>query len=177
MATRRVVTALAAVGLAAAVVAGVIAARGTPPAAPVPAAADVTEQQQVRLTGRDVVTGAPVALATFRGKPIVLNIWASWCPGCNAEAAEIARFAEAHPEVAFVGIDFRDDPAAARGFYRRYGWKFPSIADPRGDISRRLGLQGTPTTIVLDADHREVARIVGETDQAGLAAALEHAGS
>ncbi len=56
---------------------------------------------------------------------------------------------------------------AARDFYARWGWKHPSIDDPRGEISKSLGLQGTPTTFFLDSSHRIVTRIVGETDLAG----------
>jgi hypothetical protein len=56
-----------------------------------------------------------------------------------------------------------------------YDWRFPSVFDPEGRIAYELGLQGTPTTIFLDTDHREVARIVGETDEAGLLNGLKRA--
>jgi thiol-disulfide isomerase/thioredoxin len=158
--------------LAAVVVVGAMLARDTGPAAPV-SSADPGEGLALR--GSDVLTGKEVALADFAGKPVVVNIWASWCPGCNAEAAALARFAEAHPRVAFLGIDFQDSREAAREFYARYGWEFPSIFDPDGELARRLGLRGTPTTIFLDAEHREAARIVGETDEAGFADGLRRA--
>lgn len=87
----------------------------------------------------------------------------------------LARFARRNADVGFFGVDFQDTEADARSFYRRYGWRFPSVFDPDGRIADRLGLQGTPTTIFLDAGHREVARIVGETDEAGLAAGLKQA--
>jgi thiol-disulfide isomerase/thioredoxin len=105
----------------------------------------------------------------------VVTIWASWCPGCNAEARTLARFAKSHPEAGFIGVDFSDTKDDARGFYEKYGWTFPSVFDPDGQIAGELGLQGTPTTIFLDREHREVARIVGETDEAGFAGGLEKA--
>ncbi len=170
--SRRAVIAAAALALVAVLASGVVIARQSGPAAVVASAGN---EKAVALSGRDVVSGRVVDLAEFRGKPVVINIWASWCPGCNAEAAALGRFARAHPEVAFVGVNFQDSPSAARAFYKRYGWTFPSIADPDGEIAFALRLQGTPTTIVLDAEHREVARIVGETDEAGFAEALARA--
>ncbi len=172
----RLLAAGAAVLTLAVVVAGVFVARGTGPAQPVeiPAgsAQSGTGGPPVTFSGPDVLTGDTVSLADFRGQPVVINIWASWCPGCNAEARALAEFAESHPEAAFVGVNFQDSQAAARGFYERYGWTFPSVSDPNGEISYALALQGTPTTIFLDGEHREVTRIVGETDEEGFAKGL-----
>jgi hypothetical protein len=74
-----------------------------------------------------------------------------------------------------VGVNLQDSSSGARKFYRRYGWKFPSIADPNGKIAAALRLQGMPTTVFLDARHREVTRIIGETDLAGFTDGLERA--
>lgn len=161
--------ALAAAAVVAAVVAGVIVARGTDDTAP---AVGVRSAEAISVSGTDVITGNRVELADFRGKPVVINIWASWCPGCNAEARALGEFAESHPEAGFVGINFQDSQGAARGFYDEYGWTFPSVFDPDGRIAFSLGLQGTPTTIFLDSRHREAARIVGETDEQGFADGL-----
>jgi len=122
----------------------------------------------VQLSGTDPVTGGSVRLASFTGKPVVLLIWASWCPGCNEEAPDVATIASRRSDVHFVGLNYRDSSGGARGFVDRYGWTFPSIEDRSGDRSFGLGLQGTPTTIFLDARHREVGRIVGATDEATL---------
>jgi thiol-disulfide isomerase/thioredoxin len=178
---RRILAAAAAVVTAVLVAAGVVVARDTGPARPIvtpvsnPTAARSDEGDEggaISLSGPDVLTGETVSLADYRGKPIVINIWASWCPGCNAEARALAEFAETHPEAAFVGVDFQDSKEAARGFYEAYGWTFPSVFDPDGRIAFSLGLQGTPTTIFLDRRHREAARIVGETDEQGFADGL-----
>jgi thiol-disulfide isomerase/thioredoxin len=169
----RVLALMGIAGVATIVAVGVVVARDRGPAAP--SAKRHTGGPGLSLEGTNPVTGEAVSLARFAGKPVVVTIWASWCPGCNAEAADLKRFVEAHPEAAFLGIDFQDSRGAARGFYRRYGWSFPSIFDPEGKIAFRLGLQGTPTTIFLDRRHREVARIVGETDESGLADGLRRA--
>jgi thiol-disulfide isomerase/thioredoxin len=169
---RRLAISVIAAAVAAVVIVGAILARDTGPAAPV-TSGNVSDKLSV--SGTDIVTGKTVSLTTFEGKPVVLTIWASWCPGCNAEARTLARFARAHPEAAFFGVDFQDTSEDARSFYRRYGWRFPSVFDPDGRIADRLGFQGTPTTIFLDAAHHEIARIVGETDEAGLTNGLEQA--
>ncbi len=119
------------------------------------------------LEGTDPVTGGTVRLADFRGKPVVVNVWASWCPGCNEEAVDLREFAEAHPEAVVLGLDYQDTVAGARRFYRTWGWRHPSIFDPSGTKARELGLVGLPTTYFLDARHRVVARIAGATDRAG----------
>jgi thiol-disulfide isomerase/thioredoxin len=169
---RRVIIAALAAAVLAVVIVGALLGRDTGPAAPVasPEGAD-----RVSFRGTNVLTGEELSLAQFDGKPVVVTIWASWCPGCNAEARTLARFAKAHPEAAFVGVDFSDTEGDARAFYEKYGWKFPSVFDPDGEVAGELGLQGTPTTIFLDSQHREVSRVVGETDEAGFAAGLEQA--
>jgi thiol-disulfide isomerase/thioredoxin len=169
---RRLAIAASTAAVAVVVIVGAILARDTGPATPVTSGRDA---DKVTVRGTDVVTGKIVSLAELEGKPVVLTIWASWCPGCNAEARTLAAFAEAHPEAAFFGVDFQDTKDEARSFYRRYGWRFPSVFDPEGRIADTLGMQGTPTTIFLDAEHREVARIVGETDEAGFRDGLAQA--
>jgi len=127
------------------------------------------------LSGTDPATGKEVSLAAFAGKPVVINVWASWCSGCNEEAADLRAFAAAHPEAQLIGVDMQDSKGAARAFYRRWRWRHPSIFDPRGELAAKLGLQGLPTTIFLDHEHRIVARIVGATDRAGFENGLRQA--
>jgi hypothetical protein len=74
-----------------------------------------------------------------------------------------------------VGLDIQDTREGARAFYRRWGWRHPSIFDPTGELVSRLALQGLPSTYVLDSEHRVVSRIVGATDLAGFEEALGQA--
>jgi thiol-disulfide isomerase/thioredoxin len=171
--SRRNITIAALVAaVAAVVIVGALLGRDTGPATAVPSRGDA---DGVAFEGESILDGDTIRLSRFEGKPVVVTIWASWCPGCNAEARTLARFAKAHPEAGFIGVDFSDTKEDARGFYEKYGWEFPSVFDPDGRIAGELGLQGTPTSIFLDREHREVARIVGETDEAGLAGGLEKA--
>jgi thiol-disulfide isomerase/thioredoxin len=152
--------------VAAALVGGILAARGNGPssAAPVPSA---SAAKPLQLSGTDPISGAHVSLAAYAGKPIVLNVWGSWCDGCQAEAYDLAAFARNHPRAQVIGVDTQDTTGGARSFYTHYGWHHPSIADPAGNIASSLGLQGTPTTFFLDRQHHVVARIIGATNLAG----------
>jgi thiol-disulfide isomerase/thioredoxin len=137
----------------------------------------VSPEDAPEVSGEDPITGKDVALDDFRGKPVVINIWASWCPGCNEEAADLREFAADHPEAVLLGVDFQDTFSGAREFYERWGWKHPSIFDSSGSQTAQLGLFGLPTTLFLDTDHRIAARIVGATDRAGFERGLELATS
>ena len=148
---------------------GIVVARGTGAAEPIAAQSGDT----VSLSGSDPITGKRVSLDDYDGKPVVINVWGSWCPGCSAEAEDLRRFGEDHPEVQLIGVDLQDSKAAAKDFYERWRWTHPSVFDPDGEISFSLGLQGTPSTFFLDREHRIVARIVGETDYAGFEKGLE----
>ena len=89
-----------------------------------------------RIAGRDVLTGKPVALNDYSGKPVFVNVWGSWCTGCTAEASTLARFARLHKrQVAFLGIDTEDSKSGARAFYKRFDTDYPSIWDPRGILA------------------------------------------
>lgn len=148
---------------------GIVIARGLGAAEPIAGAAGET----VSFSGTDPISGEHVSLDDYAGKPVVINVWGSWCLGCIAEAEALRRFAVDHPEVQVIGVDLQDTKAAAREFYERWRWRHPSVFDPDGAISFSLGLQGTPSTFFLDREHRIVARIVGETDYAGFQSGLE----
>ena len=158
--------------LVGAVVGGTLVARANRgPAQPISAGSSAP----LELAGTDPVTGRRVSLASYSGKPVVLNIWASWCPGCRAEARDLAAFERAHPEVQVVGLDTQDNDGDARAFYRQFGWRHPSIRDPSGATAARLGLQGLPTTIFIDSRHRIVTKIIGATNRAGFEQGLRAA--
>lgn len=96
-------------------------------------------------------------LGQLHGRPVVVNIWASWCGPCTQEAPELAKVARAFQgQVQFVGVDIADQVAPAKTFIHRYGWPYPSVFDPNGDIRDGFGLIGQPHTLVFDADGKRV---------------------
>jgi thiol-disulfide isomerase/thioredoxin len=96
-------------------------------------------------------------LRRLQGRPVVVNIWASWCGPCVAEAPDLAQAArEYRGRVQFLGIDIQDHLAPARAFVRRFGWSYPSVFDATGAIRDDLGLIGQPNTVVYDSTGAKV---------------------
>jgi len=112
------------------------------------------------ISGRDALTGKSVSLDAWRGRAVLINVWASWCEGCVTEARALKRFEEAHPG-SVLGIDYDDSKAGARAFYRRYDLEHPSIWDPKGRFVARLRAIGLPTTVFLNRRHVVVLAIAG----------------
>ncbi len=102
-------------------------------------------------------------LAAVRGRPVVVNEWASWCLPCRTEFPLLQRAAaRLRGRVAFVGIDVNDNAAQARAFLARHPVGYPSYADPTGRLARSFGsTAGIPTTLYLDAHGRKVHVHVG----------------
>jgi len=105
----------------------------------------------------DILPGGGAALkkrlAELRGHPVVVNFWASWCGPCNQEAPIIQRVSLSQGRtVAFIGMDFNDERAAAKDFARRYPVTYPSYEDTTGRVLRSYGLSGyVPATVFVDA--------------------------
>jgi len=124
------------------------------------------------LAGTGLAAGTHVSLASFSRRPVVVDLWASWCGGCIHEAPTLARFSRAHPRVAVLGIDTMDSRAPALAFARSYGLGFPSIFDPHGWLFVRLHSPGLPATLFLDRRHRIVRGIAGVASRAQLESGL-----
>lgn len=119
-----------------------------------------------------------VTLAGLRGKPALINFWASWCDPCRQEAPELERlYRSLHGSARLVGVDYTDQVDAARSFIRQYGWTFPILSDPDGVYGARYGFSGLPTTAVLDSRGRVVQTLRGPQTEEGLREALSAAGS
>ena len=125
------------------------------------------------------VLQAPKAtLASLRGKPALINFWASWCDPCRKEAPELERFDRSlHGSGQLVGVDYTDQPSGARDFIHEYGWTFPVLEDPDGVYGARYAFSGLPTTVVLDSRGRIVETLRGPQTAADLRAALDSADS
>jgi thiol-disulfide isomerase/thioredoxin len=115
------------------------------------------------LTGT-TLDGSRFDLAAFRSSVTVLNVWASWCAPCRAEAPALQKVSSelAGQGVRFAGIDTRDTDDNARAFERRFGITYPSVVDRDGTLllkfKETLPPQAIPTTLVIDTDGRMAAR-------------------
>lgn len=121
------------------------------------------------ISGADL-DGKPMALADHPGKVLVLNVWGSWCAPCRAEAPDLAKVSKATrgQGVQFIGIDTRDNPAAAKSFESKFGIQYPSFDDRDGQVLIKftgiVPVTAVPSTIFVDANGLVAARVIGRVD-------------
>lgn len=107
-----------------------------------------------------------VSLESVRGKPVVVNFWASWCVPCRREMPAFEAVSEAVGDrVAFVGINNKDYRDSALRFLEQTGARYPSGFDPGGTVAARYAVVGMPTTIFISRDGRVLERRLGEVSR------------
>lgn len=114
--------------------------------------------------------GNPVSLAELRGRPVIVNFWASWCGPCVEEFPLLAAAAAAHERdgLAVVGIVFRDRSEAARDFLARMGATWPAAMDPGEAVATRFGIIWPPDSFFIDRQGTVVSRQIGQLSAADL---------
>lgn len=119
------------------------------------------------------IDGGTASLAELRGRPVVVNLWATWCPPCVREMPSLQRVYERYRdeglEVLAVAVD--DVPGVRQPdgrivglvsrFVEEHGLTFPIAVDPSGNTERRFGTEYLPTTVLIDRQGRIRAREVG----------------
>ena len=95
------------------------------------------------------------------GRPTLVNVWATWCPTCKAEHAELIEIAE-DTDLQLIGINYKDDRSDAIQWLAEFGNPFDRVLeDPRGDLGVELGVYGAPETFLLDRRGYIVYKRVG----------------
>jgi len=109
------------------------------------------------------------------GQVAVVNVWASWCAPCRAEAPTLAALTEKYTDVAFIGILTRDNPVNAEAFARRFALPYPTLIDDSVLIGFRKSLPANaiPSTVLIDKRGNVAARISGEVTYSSLAELIE----
>jgi thiol-disulfide isomerase/thioredoxin len=123
----------------------------------VPVGAQLPEAQ---LNG---LVGSAAKLSSYRGKPLLINVWASWCGPCREEMGSIERLSRRYGGKAFnvVGISTDDDYAAAARFVKVSGVSFPNYIDRNLVLENMLGANRLPLTVLVDGEGRVIKKISG----------------
>lgn len=150
-----------------------------------------TTSEKSFISGSGVVTtiekGSRIAAPTLTGTTLsdsvitiapsisVVNVWASWCSPCRAEAKTLQALSEKYSNVSFVGILTRDTVSNGRAFVRTYGITYPTLVDDAILIGFRSSLPANaiPTTLVLDKEGKVAGRISGEITIASLSKLID----
>jgi cytochrome c biogenesis protein CcmG/thiol:disulfide interchange protein DsbE len=120
--------------------------------------------------------GASVDSDALRGKPVVLNFWSTWCGPCKQEHGALQEAARQHPEVAFYGVLYNDEPEKARRYLDVAGTSYKHLVDDDGRAAIDFGVAGVPETYFIDAKGTIVHKQVGPLDGRSLEVLLARAG-
>ena len=117
-------------------------------------------------------TDDQASLADYRGKWVLLNVWASWCGPCKQESPALQAFAEANrSKLTVIGVDTQDASEDGLGFVDEYDLGYPQWHDGDGDYADDLGTAGVPESFLVDPSGKLVAHYPGPfRDEAGITA-------
>jgi thiol-disulfide isomerase/thioredoxin len=114
-----------------------------------------------------------VNLADLRGKPALVDFFASWCDPCAEEAPTLRKLSQdLGGKATIVAVDWDDAGDSARAFVRKHGWTFPVLADTSGTAGENYGVTALPTSFVLDPQGEIVDTFRGPQSEARLRQAL-----
>jgi thiol-disulfide isomerase/thioredoxin len=135
-----------------------------------PALAVTPGEVPVGGTLRDVtmqgLNGPSRQLSQFRGKALIINVWASWCGPCRLEMGSLERLAwrDEAKHFAVIGISTDDYPEAAKGFLKKTNATFNHYIDSRLVLENMLGAERLPLTLLVDAQGRVLKKVYGATE-------------
>ncbi|AHF04459.1 alkyl hydroperoxide reductase [Marichromatium purpuratum 984] len=114
--------------------------------------------------GLDTPAGETLRLADYRGRVVILNFWATWCPPCRAEMPSMQRAYEAlaGDGVEILAINVDEDAATVADFGARLGLGFPLLVDPGSTVTLDYGVRGLPTSYVIDPEGRVALELLGD---------------
>lgn len=119
--------------------------------------------------------GGEITLSDLRGKPVVINFWASWCPSCREEAPALEKMWRFYKGrgVTFIGVNIQDGEEDARAYIEEFDITYPNGPDLGGRITIDYGVSGIPVTFFVNSEGLIVSRWVGPMDETLLAAHIE----
>lgn len=112
------------------------------------------------------LSGESVSLSDFRGTPVVVNFWATWCPPCRAEMPILQAAAEAHPDdLVILAINSDETLSEVEPFVSAYNYSFEFLMDPAMVVLDQFQIRGFPTSLFFDQDGQLVATFIGELNE------------
>jgi thiol-disulfide isomerase/thioredoxin len=118
-------------------------------------------------------TAAWIRRENAEGRPVLVNILASWCAPCREELPLLLEAYDANPDIAFLGIDHLDRREDAEEFVEEMDIRFPTIYDIQGEVAMAVEARGMPTTVIFDTDGRIVAHHSGLVSESQLESLLD----
>ncbi|MFN2504934.1 MAG: TlpA family protein disulfide reductase [Acidimicrobiales bacterium] len=123
-----------------------------------------------------MLDGSSASFEKYRGRPLVVNFFASWCAPCLAEMPGFERTSQdLSGRVAFLGLNLQDSPEAGRRVVERTGITYDVARDPSGSLFQSFGAIAMPTTVLLDANGQVVDLISGEISARSLRERIDKA--
>lgn len=121
------------------------------------------------------LSGETVNLSDYRGRPVVLNFWASWCPPCRAEMPEFEQVWQSYQKrgIVFLGVNTSDQRDKAQAFLNDFPVSYPHLLDTHSDIARLFSATSLPTTVFINREGRIVGRRIGALNKQQLAMQVE----
>ncbi|HYT35291.1 MAG TPA: TlpA disulfide reductase family protein, partial [Ktedonobacteraceae bacterium] len=116
-----------------------------------------------------------IHLSNFKGKPVLLNFWASWCDPCKHEAPLLeATWRRVQGQgIVFLGIDYQDTQSDGLSFLQHYGITYPNVVDANGSTAINYGVTGIPETVFINRHGVIVHKVIGELTEQTLDSNLQ----
>lgn len=112
--------------------------------------------------------GKPIKLSDFRGKVVLLNFWATWCPPCRTEMPSIEILYQRYKPTDFqiLAVSVQEELSVVKTFLAQNSYSFPIALDPNGEAAQLYGIRGIPTTFIIDQKGTLQGALVGGKDWA-----------
>ncbi len=109
------------------------------------------------------LSGKPVALSSFQGKPVFFNYWATWCPACIEEMPIIQSIYEdpAYRNITLLTVNNGEDQTTVKDFLQTNHYSFPVLLDSQGDVAQKYNIQFIPVSVFVDKDGKLQSRVIG----------------